>query len=254
MAEEEKIIAHAKQAVHALTNKNKKWKEKIQDFLLEILIIIIAVSITLWFHNWNDEKHDKEIEKNFLIGTRNDLAEIDSNLFADIQDFQPTIDYYDSAITELDSNRINSKYLDTNSGFLLNTEYFNFDNSRFESFKSSGYLRLIENQKLLSNITRLYITTLPFTANNDANLFDSRRIDYKNFIGNKTGKYAFDGFVPIDKIIRQPEVEYHIRFYGSWLNEAKRHKKELMKDIETVTKEIDTELKDRFDYDVSDKK
>ncbi|MDE1190880.1 MAG: hypothetical protein PW786_01880 [Arachidicoccus sp.] len=254
MAEEEKIVHHAKEAVHALTNKEKKWKEKLKDFLLEILIIIIAVSITLWFHNWNDRKHEREQEKEFLIGVRNDLVKADSGLIYGIKDFQPTLDYYNNAIAELDSNRINQEYLDTNANFLLNTAYFSFDNSRFESFKSSGNLKLIENQKLLSDISQLYITGFPFIANNDESLFNSRRIDYKNIIGNKTGYNPFDHSVPIAEIIHQPDVQYQIRFYGSWLNEAKRHKKELKERVEEIIKEINTELKDRFDYDVSDKK
>ena len=47
MAEEEKIRQHAKHALQALTDKKRGWKEKLKDFLWEILIIIIAVNITL---------------------------------------------------------------------------------------------------------------------------------------------------------------------------------------------------------------
>ena len=50
-AEEEKLLEHAKEAVHALTDKKKSWKAKIGSFLWEILVIVIAVNLTIWFHN-----------------------------------------------------------------------------------------------------------------------------------------------------------------------------------------------------------
>ena len=70
---EEKVIQHAKKAVHAVGNKEKKWTEKIKEFLYEIIIIVLAVSITLWMHNWNDARHEHEIERAFLEGIKEDL-------------------------------------------------------------------------------------------------------------------------------------------------------------------------------------
>jgi len=55
MAEEEKIREHAKRALQALMDKTKKWKDRIKDFLWEVFIIVVAVNITLWFHNWSDK-------------------------------------------------------------------------------------------------------------------------------------------------------------------------------------------------------
>jgi len=44
MAEEEKIREHAKQAIETLTDKKKKWKDRLRDFLWEILIIVVVLS------------------------------------------------------------------------------------------------------------------------------------------------------------------------------------------------------------------
>jgi len=49
---EEKIIKHTGEAARALMKENVSWKKKLQEFFFEIFIIVIAVSITLWFHNW----------------------------------------------------------------------------------------------------------------------------------------------------------------------------------------------------------
>ena len=62
---EEKVIQHTKKAIHVVGDKEKSWTARIKEFLYEILIIVIAVSITLWMHNWNDGKHEKRIRKKF---------------------------------------------------------------------------------------------------------------------------------------------------------------------------------------------
>ena len=56
---EEKIIKHTGQAARALLKKENSWSKRLKEFLFEILIIVIAVSITLWFHNWNEHVHEK---------------------------------------------------------------------------------------------------------------------------------------------------------------------------------------------------
>jgi hypothetical protein len=250
MAEEEKINHHAKQALRSLTNKKKKWKERIKDFLYEIFIIIVAVSITLWFHNWSDKRQDRVLEKNFLIGTRNDLVFLDTGIISGIKYMQPTLDYYDSAITQMDNGKMNAPFLDTHASQLLNTLYFTFDNSRYASFSSSGYLRLIENPELSSLISRLYIVMLPFTQKGDEMIFNERLNDYQTYIGSKTGYEPSTHAVPIAALlIKDPAVQFHVRKYGEYLNEATIHKLELKKNIENIISEIDKELKERFDIE-----
>ena len=72
---EEKVIQHTKKAIHVVGDKEKSWAARIKEFLYEILIIVIAVSITLWMHNWNDKKHDHKTEVEFLKGIKEDLNE-----------------------------------------------------------------------------------------------------------------------------------------------------------------------------------
>ena len=58
-----------------------------------------------------------------------------------VKDYQPTVDYYDTIWRQINTHKINAAWIDSNSGSLINTSYFEFDGSRFEGFKSSGYLR-----------------------------------------------------------------------------------------------------------------
>ena len=47
---EEKVIQHAKKAIHSVGDKKRSWPVRIKEFLYEIIIIVLAVSITLWMH------------------------------------------------------------------------------------------------------------------------------------------------------------------------------------------------------------
>ena len=90
---EEKVIQHAGKAIHVIADKNKTWWKRIKEFLLEIFIIVVAVSITLWFHNWNDHVHERKIEKEFLIGIREDLIITVHRIDSDRVHYQHTLDY-----------------------------------------------------------------------------------------------------------------------------------------------------------------
>jgi hypothetical protein len=239
---EEKIIQHAENAVHVLKDKKSGWKNKLKNVLQEILIIILAVSITLTFHNWNDHRKERQIEKDFLTGIRNDLKEEKNSLADGIKSFQPTIDFYDTAWKRILKKSVTSAFIDTNSGYLLNTLYFVFDKGRFEGFKSSGYLRLIENQELQKHLITLYTSDMPFEEKADEDIFRDRQKDFIAFIGSKVPLDSAG--MHISKIIDDPSVRFQIARYVGYFAERKRHKQQLIGRIDNVINEIDKELGD----------
>ena len=227
MAEEEKIREHAKQALQALTDKKKGWKEKIKDFLWEILIIVVAINLTLWFHNWSDKRLDRELEKDFLIGTRNDMNGIMHELDSGVVRFQPILDYYDSVWTQINEHRIDKAFVDTNSWKLREENYFVYNNSRFESFKSSGYLRLIENHRLSEEITYLYTAILPFQLEADKSVYDKRESELTTYISSKV-RMDYEGNMYVSEILNNPEVKNQIYMQGTALYDRRRQKKRVI--------------------------
>jgi hypothetical protein len=238
---EEKIIKHTGDAARALLKRGVDWKKKIGEFLFEIFIIVIAVSITLWFHNWNDHLHERRLAKDFLTGIRSDLTKTADNLELDVKHYQHTLNYYDTIWAQMKENRVDKKFMDSGSGNLINMVGFAFDNSRFESFKSSGNLRLIENDSLLQNLTRMYTVTLPDREGSDRMLYEERRTQYINYIGTKT-PIGPNGNSQISGFIGDPAIRFQIMWQVFLLNEMKGQKMELVGEMRTLIKEIDEEL------------
>lgn len=238
---EEKIIKHAHNAVHIAEDRSKPWNHKIKELLEEILIIIVAVSITLAFHNWNDWRSERKIEKEFLAGTSEDLKKSAELVDAGVRDLSYGAKYYDKVWQQIKTNKIDAAYIDTNSYQLMNTSYFVFDNGRFEGFKSSGYLRLIENQALLKDITTLFTLSIPFQERADDMIYSDRRKIYYETIGTKAPMDT-NKVVHVSKIINDPAVRYQIVFYGNYIHERMRQKKDLAAEMRSVAAEIDKEL------------
>jgi hypothetical protein len=237
---EEKIIQHAEKAIDILTDKKKSWKKKLKGIIEEILIIVFAVTLTIALHNWNDHKKERKIEQDFLAGIKSDLNTGKKSIEEGVKDFEPTINYYDTVAAQIFENRVNKAFVDTNSGYLLNTLYFVFDKGRFEGFKSSGYLRLIENKELMQKLISFYTTTIPFEEDADKNVFRTREQDFNLYIGMRAPLDSSG--VHISSIITQPEARYQVFRYSSYFKERKQHKLDMAKQIEHIVADIDKEL------------
>lgn len=238
---EEKIIKHTEAAAHALLKENVSWKKRLREFFFEIFIIVIAVSITLWFHNWNDHLHERRLARDFLTGTRADLQFIADKLGKDQATFQHTLDYYDNIWKQMTENKVDKQYMDSLSGNLTNMFGFAFDNSRFEGFKSSGNLRLIENQKLMQDVTRMFTVTLPDRQESDRIIFEERRKAFIQYIGTRT-PIGPDRNSLISGFINDPAIRFQVMWQGAMLNEIKQQKIGMVGEIRVLIKELDDEL------------
>jgi hypothetical protein len=56
MAEHE-IIKHTKKAFAIFKTSDMGLKRKVIDILTEILIIVFAVSVSIWLSNWSETRH-----------------------------------------------------------------------------------------------------------------------------------------------------------------------------------------------------
>jgi len=161
MAEDEIIKKHTKAVYTTWTDPNKKWFHKLKDILLEVLIIVFAVSVSIWLHNWSEERKDKKEEKEFYIGLKKDLQDDVKEMVNDR-----------AALKELLQQTIylekvgygavyNQDSLMRYSSVFFTQVQINPRITRFEALKGSGKLDIIENKTKLYNITDLYQKIFP---------------------------------------------------------------------------------------------
>ena len=170
----------------------------------------------------------------------NDLRQSAANLTISVNQYQHTIDYYNNVLKQLKVNKIDAPYVDTLSWNLKNTSYFVFDNSRFEGFKSSGYLRLIKNEQLLKQLVTMYAIELPFEKEADASLYHSRYEDFNKYIGIRADVDTAGNFI-VSKLLNDRSVRYQYINYAQILEERKIHRQNVAKTMLSLAAEIDKE-------------
>jgi hypothetical protein len=159
MAEQE-VIKHTKK-IFGIWKTENNFLHKLSDFLLEIFIIVFAITVSIYFHDQSELRHQRKETKEFLLGLREDLK-TDTVEMNDDKDSYIKAGYIFRYITNrklkesLDADTIN-KY----SNWILNTTGLIPNNGRFEGFKSSGKIGTIENKELQNNIMDLYQEDIP---------------------------------------------------------------------------------------------
>ena len=252
-AEEEKIVEHAKEAVHALTDRKKSWSKKIGSFLWEILVIVIAVNLTIWFHNWNDKRHEQAQVKNFLIDTRESLIQDTVSIRKYINYMTNNqLVYYDSVLSQINRNKIDAQYIDAYFYQLTGNYGMEIDYSTYQSFSSANNLRLVENRKLLRDIVSLYSNKFSTLQSNFQLLYEKRFDGFDKYIAIKTGYN--NNFTKLSTIIHQPEVINIIQMGDIIIKEVNEQCERVINQTATVIQEIDKELKNKFNVTVETKK
>jgi hypothetical protein len=155
MAEDE-IIKHTKKAYHIFSSGEHGWAHKLREILVEIIIIVFAVSVSIWLHNWSESKHDQKEAKEFFAGLKKDLE-------ADITNMTNSKIFYANTLQGIryfasagDGNNINQDSISKYSGIFFNSTDLEPHIARYEGLKSSGKFRIIENKELLNNIIDLH--------------------------------------------------------------------------------------------------
>jgi hypothetical protein len=179
MAEDEIIKKHVKTVYKAWRDPEKDWKDKFKDILLEILIIVFAVTVSIWLHNWSEDIKDKKAEKEFLVGLKGDIKSDLSEMKSDRAFLIMGLNgiYYFQKVGG--GETLNKDSLNKYIVVLFSQTQINPRISRYEALKGSGKLDIIDNKKLLYNITDLYQKDFPqiFRNNQFNNSLISGQID-----------------------------------------------------------------------------
>jgi hypothetical protein len=160
MAEQE-VIKHTKKVIDISMDRNTGFWHKIKDFLLEIFIIVFAVSLSISFHNWSEHRNEQNQVKTFLLGLRQDILEDLADAKGDLLEY----DQYRYAYTWLSSfdekSSPNGDTLRQTLNMTGNTTSFRPHSSRFTGFLSAGKIMNIENDSLTQDILNYYQEVIP---------------------------------------------------------------------------------------------
>ncbi|HEY8934967.1 MAG TPA: DUF6090 family protein [Cyclobacteriaceae bacterium] len=155
MAEQE-VAKHTKKVYETLTNGEHSWWHKLKEFLLEIAIIVFAVTISIWFHDLSEKRHKRHDVNEFLSGLKTDLQRDIIELESDRKSFTKTtraIAYINNLKLHEKANTDSIRYY---SNWFYNEVGFMPNDGRFEGFKSSGKIGDIEDTELQNDIMDLY--------------------------------------------------------------------------------------------------
>jgi len=160
MAEQE-VIKHTKKVYKIWHSKEHSLWHKIKEFLIEIFIIVFAVSFSIWLHDKSEHNHQQKEVKEFLSGLREDL----SSDIKEMQDDKASYLQQGKAFAYITSVKLNqSLSLDSLKKYqnpLSNSTRLNQNNGRFEGFKASGKIGLIEDKVMQNDIMDLYQEDIP---------------------------------------------------------------------------------------------
>ncbi|MBL7681722.1 MAG: hypothetical protein JNK00_00050 [Flavipsychrobacter sp.] len=173
----EEITKHTKKIYKEVRNTKHSFGEKVKDVIVEICIIVFAVTISIWLHGWSEHRHQQREVREFLTDIRNDLKDDVANLKNARDTMKKNrIDFlFLRNLTKQKYDSIHKIHADVRMNARLATIVINSGN--YEGFKSSGKIGYIENKKLKNSILNYYEKVTPLVAETDkANMAQALKI------------------------------------------------------------------------------
>lgn len=211
MAEQE-VIKHTKKVYKIWNSRQHGFWYKFREFVIEIVIIVFAVSLSIWFHSRSEHKHQQQVAKDFLTGLKSDL----SNDIKELEDAknsyllqEKAFAYFRQAIKN--GSVLNADSVKAHSGWIFfATTTYRPKASRFEGLKSAGQLYYIENKELLNEILGLYQDKLPWLVQLITSYVDfktNKLVDYYDIHLMADGDYT----TRLNDLLKQPVMQRYLQ-------------------------------------------
>ena len=239
MAEQE-VIKHTKKIFGVWTTNKSIW-HKIGDFLLEIFIIVFAITLSIYFHDRSELRHQRHETKEFLLGLREDLKTDTVEMNADKGSFVQS-----GKIFQYITNRKINEPLNDDTITKYNNSIFNItglipNSGRFEGFKSSGKIGTIENKILQNNIMDLYQEDIPNLISSSSNytLTKQRLFAYVA----SAQKRITDSRTNLSSVLATDQA-YNICFYLTYVGEITARYDTCINKIKAIIADINKEYRE----------
>jgi hypothetical protein len=178
MAEQE-IIKHTKK-IFGIWETKSSFLHKLSEFVAEIFIIVFAITLSIYFHDRSELRHQRHEAKEFLFGLRQDLKTDIEEMSSDKNSYQNSGTVFRYITSRKLNESLNADTIRKYSNWIFNTTGLIPNSGRFEGFKSSGKMGTIENKELQDHIMDLYQENIPslLVSTNDYTAKKQRLFEY----------------------------------------------------------------------------
>jgi len=155
------VIKQSSRIAAILNEEGKKMKHKLGEILLEIIIIVFAITLSLLFERWRQNVEDRNLEHTFLQGLKADLGNDVNQLEAASAKWvqmENATRYFIKPESQINWSRDSVNYWGSRC---FHNVYFFPSTNRYEALKSTGKITVIEDKRLQNDIVDLYQTKLP---------------------------------------------------------------------------------------------
>lgn len=217
----------------------KKTKLTWSDYLMELLIVIIGISIAFWLNNVAIDSQNKKESTSYLTAIKNDLKTDKARLSDNIKNNKTKSKKLSHSLKMI-QQKVSIDSLLISIIEIGNYDFFDPDNFTLTSLLQSGDLKLIDSEQVKRELLRLL------------KIYESIDIMQKNFLHALDDNYFPMLLTKVDMIefkAVDPDFFYGVEiknYCGYTLDETSQHIQNYMKaqsQVNKVIKLIDAELK-----------
>lgn len=158
---QEEVQKHTQKIYKAVKNSQHTLGDKVKEIIVEIFIIVFAVTLSIGLHSWSEHKHQQEEVSVFLGNLKIDLQNDLKILKEEKEGYKKTNLGYEK-ILRLTSLQLDSiQKSNTVVYFPVRSQGPKINIGNYEGFKSSGKIGYIENEKLKQKILNYYQIYVP---------------------------------------------------------------------------------------------
>lgn len=201
---QEEITKHSGKIYKTVKNSKHTFGEKVKEIIIEIFIIVFAVTLSISLHSWSEHKHQQEEVTVFLENLKNDLQNDVKNIDIEKEAYKKSNISYEK-ILALTTFQLDSIYKSKNKvDFPIYSHGPKMNIGNYEGFKSSGKIGYIEDEKLKQKILNYYQIFVP--AINEVDKY------YNDFLFKCFDKMIENADKPEKELYSDPKFKKTIEF------------------------------------------
>lgn len=201
---QEEITKHSEKIYKTVKNSEHTLGEKVKEIIIEICIIVFAVTLSIGLHSWSEHRHQQEEVSVFLVNLKNDLKIDIQNIDNEKKAYQKSNIAYEK-ILALTPLQLDSIYKSKNKvNFPIHSHGHTMNIGNYEGFKSSGKIGYIEDEKLKQKMLTYYQIFVP--AQDEVDKM------YNDFLFKCFDKMIENADKPEEKLYSDPKFKKTVEF------------------------------------------